>query len=111
MQGKNAYIVTNKETLSVIRRAIGKGETDGDYSSWDDFAPMDTNRRTFRPGDEAYYALLYTPNGRGIEWMLIQHKAQLGVKTVSEITVFGVENAPTLYFEIEDVSLIEQVGV
>jgi hypothetical protein len=39
----------------------------------------------------------------GIAWLLIQHKAQLGVKTVSEITVFGADDDGSLYFKIDSV--------
>lgn len=102
-------VVTNRETLSVMRRAVGEGEFDEKFQDWGKFDPIDTNGRTFRPSEDAFYALLYTPNGRGIGWSLIQHKAQLGIKTVSEITVFGANDSPMLYFKIDDVSLMDQV--
>ncbi|KAF2812679.1 uncharacterized protein BDZ99DRAFT_354869, partial [Mytilinidion resinicola] len=35
-------------------------------------------------------ALLGTPNGNSLGWFLINHKAQLGLKTVESVTVFGV---------------------
>lgn len=34
------------------------------------------------------WAILGTPNGRGAAWMLLQHKAQLGLKTFSDVTIF-----------------------
>lgn len=33
-------------------------------------------------------AILATPNGAGVAWWLIDHKSQLGVKTVKSVTVF-----------------------
>ena len=101
-------VVTNTETLSVMRRAVGEGEFDESFNDWGKFDPIDTNGRTFRAGEEAFYALLYTSNGRGIGWLLIQHKAQLDIKTVSKITVFGAGGSPMLYFSLDDLSLIDQ---
>lgn len=71
-------IITNGETLSVMRRAVGEGEFDEDFKNWGKFEPIDTNGRTFRPGDEAFYALLYTPNGRGIGWFLFSIRRSWG---------------------------------
>ncbi|KAF2819010.1 hypothetical protein CC86DRAFT_307928, partial [Ophiobolus disseminans] len=48
-------------------------------------------------------AILGTPNGSSVAYMLIQHKSQLGHKTVSKITVFQQDNQPMLLFHIVDV--------
>ncbi|KAM0718204.1 hypothetical protein Q7P37_006536 [Cladosporium fusiforme] len=34
-------------------------------------------------------ALLGTPNGRGVAWLLIQHKEQLGLKVPDAVSIFG----------------------
>ncbi|KAF2787673.1 hypothetical protein K505DRAFT_342750 [Melanomma pulvis-pyrius CBS 109.77] len=49
-------------------------------------------------------ALLGTPNGRGVAFLLIQHKRQLGHKVVDGVTVF-IEGltTPSLLFYIRDV--------
>lgn len=49
-------------------------------------------------------ALLGTPNGHGVAFLLIQHKRQLGHKVVDSVTVFieGV-TTPSLLFYIRDV--------
>lgn len=39
--------------------------------------------------EEDGQALLGTPNGCGIAWLLIQHKEQLGVKVPDAVTIFG----------------------
>ncbi|OGM48779.1 hypothetical protein ABOM_003055 [Aspergillus bombycis] len=75
----------------------------GVYDIFFKYSPMRENGRTFRPGSEEYYALLYCPNGRGIGWLLTQHKAQLGLLTVSSITVFGEDGEAMLYFKIDPV--------
>ncbi|RHZ60825.1 uncharacterized protein CDV56_108825 [Aspergillus thermomutatus] len=96
-------IVINGDTLAIMRRAIGKP---ADFEGWGELRPMKEKGRTFRPGSDAYYALLYSPNGRGVGWLLIQHKAKLGLRTVSEITVFGgSDGEPVMYFKIEPVKL------
>ncbi|KAJ1713068.1 hypothetical protein NYO67_4747 [Aspergillus flavus] len=93
-------VVAIEQSLSIMRQALG--ETD-DFKDWDKYTPMNTDGRTFRPGSDEYYALLYCPNGRGIGWLLTQHKAQMGLLTVSSITVFGQDGEPMLYFKIEPV--------
>lgn len=80
--------------------AIGEGDT---FSDWASLSPLQEAGRTFRPGSDGYYALLNTPNGFGLAWFLIQHKAQLGIKTVSEITVSRADDEPSLYFKIDSV--------
>ncbi|KAL3464834.1 hypothetical protein BJX64DRAFT_286022 [Aspergillus heterothallicus] len=92
--------VANEVTAGIMRKAIGVDDT---FSEWDSLSPLHEGGRTFRPGSDAYYALLNTPNGFGIAWFLIQHKAQLGIKTVSEITVFGADGERSLYFKIDPV--------
>ncbi|KAB8067803.1 hypothetical protein BDV29DRAFT_196156 [Aspergillus leporis] len=93
-------IVINAETLATMRQAIGEAE---DFSAWNKLSPMKEKGKTFRPGQDEYYALLYSPNGRGIGWLLTQHKAQLGLRTVSSITVFGADGEAALYFKIDPV--------
>ncbi|KAB8232368.1 hypothetical protein ETB97_006282 [Aspergillus alliaceus] len=93
-------IVANQQTLNIMRQAIGEAD---DFKDWDKYSPIQENGRTFRPGSDEYYALLYSPNGRGIGWMLTQHKTQLGLLTVSSITVFGSDGEPVLYFKIDPV--------
>ena len=43
---------------------------------------------TFDIESEEGRAILGTPNGSGVAWMLIQHKAQLGEKKIKKVTVF-----------------------
>jgi hypothetical protein len=48
-------------------------------------------------------ALLRSPNGLGVAMLLIQHKKQLGHKTVEKIMVFHKNNTLMMLFRIVDV--------
>jgi len=59
-------------------------------------------------------AILTTPNGSGIYWLLLNHKAQFGIKTVTKVSVWadspdkaGDANPKNmdlcLYFQFDDV--------
>jgi hypothetical protein len=50
-------------------------------------------------------ALLGTPNGSSVAFMLVQHKQQLGHKTVDKITVFEQKRELMLLFHIVDVEV------
>lgn len=43
---------------------------------------------TFEMTSDQGKALLGTPNGGGVAWILINHKAQLGIKTISSVTIW-----------------------
>ncbi|KAF1968726.1 hypothetical protein BU23DRAFT_258350 [Bimuria novae-zelandiae CBS 107.79] len=48
-------------------------------------------------GYEEGVALLGTPNGAGVAYLLAQHKAQLGAKEVRKVSLFYAKNAGDLY--------------
>ncbi|OCK76617.1 hypothetical protein K432DRAFT_408023 [Lepidopterella palustris CBS 459.81] len=54
-------------------------------------------------------ALLASANGRGVPWMLINHRAKLGIETVESVIVFrndgsgGDGRVPSLIFILKDV--------
>ncbi|KAG7008310.1 hypothetical protein G7Y79_00006g019300 [Physcia stellaris] len=60
--------------------------------------------KRFGPGTEAFLALLGTPFGGHAGHLLMQHKRQLGLKTVSEAVVFG-DQSPDLVFVLKDMPL------
>ena len=62
----------------------------------------------FGPGDEAFLALLGTPNGAGGVYLLMQHKLALGFKTISRVLVVltGSKWEPFLIFEVVDMSCL-----
>ncbi|KAI7325645.1 hypothetical protein KC315_g7827 [Hortaea werneckii] len=50
--------------------------------------PLWNDRQTFNIGHWCYYALLATPNCRGIAWLLVQHKEGLGMKVPYSVTIW-----------------------
>jgi len=55
-------------------------------------------------------AILGTPNGAGVAWLLIQRKQELGHRTIKDVTVFWAEyeennpgDCPSLLFRIEEI--------
>ena len=43
----------------------------------------------FVPGQDEFYAILSSPNVYGTAWLLIQHKEQMGVNTITNIKAWG----------------------
>ncbi|KAI7332510.1 hypothetical protein KC315_g4632 [Hortaea werneckii] len=64
------------------------------------------HRATWAIEEESAQAILATPNGQGVAWFLAQHKAQLGHKIVTEVSVFSDTGAAfdrmNFLFKIED---------
>ena len=58
----------------------------------------------FGPGEEAFLALLGTPNGAGSVYLLMQHKRALGRKTIGRVVVVrdGEDSGPHVVFEVRD---------
>jgi len=83
-------------------------------SSWSDL-PLWDQKMTFLPDTEGYQALLATVQLKGIFWMLLQHREQLGKKSIKEISIFkddimGIgegndpeDRGPSIYIEVENV--------
>jgi hypothetical protein len=59
--------------------------------------------RTYRAGSPEFSALLGSPNGSGVAYLLIQHKRQLGHKTVDRVTIFRKKWDTMLLFYVTDV--------
>lgn len=83
-------------------------------SSWSDL-PLWDQRLTLQPNTEEFDALLATVQLKGIMWMLLQHREQLGKKYIKKMCIFkdeitGVvpdndpeDRGPSIYLELEDV--------
>ncbi|KAI7353574.1 hypothetical protein KC354_g11458 [Hortaea werneckii] len=89
--------VVSSKTKELANEALQKsGKV---LASWD-------QRTTWAIKEEAAQALLATPNGQGVAWFLAQHKAQLGRKVVTEVSVFskpeGLFGNLNIFFKIED---------
>jgi hypothetical protein len=73
--------ISEKDTLSVIAELIAKLPDEDRYLPWPGIS-FDMAR-----SDHAK-ALLGTPNGSGVAWLLTQHRSQLGWKDVAEVRLF-----------------------
>ncbi|KAH6881580.1 hypothetical protein BKA58DRAFT_433361 [Alternaria rosae] len=93
--------IMNTKTKAVVQHIVKDAPVNGDESY------------SFRIDDDRDHvaALLGTPNGAGVAWLLIQHKRQLGHKTVNKVTldchdksIMPRDNTivPSLVFHIRD---------
>jgi hypothetical protein len=92
--------IANDDTQDVLKEALGSRKP----TSWATrvtFVPTPLNGQ-ITDDNYAFYAILATPNVRGIAWMLIQHKnpAQLGLKYIDSISVWLDDGVYTLYIHI-----------
>lgn len=71
--------VENKASMSLIARALQRRKTE--LSTW----PGGTIHMNSDEGK----AILGSPSGTGVAYLLAQHKRQLGKKTISRVTVFA----------------------
>ncbi|GAB1742592.1 hypothetical protein NU219Hw_g8131t1 [Hortaea werneckii] len=102
-------IKSPEQTVGAIQACLGsRGYNNGRLPLWND-------RQTFNIGHWCYYALLATPNSRGIAWLLVQHKQGLGMKVPYSVTIWWPTDRgqsqvvdlidwPSLLWEIKDVN-------
>lgn len=65
--------------------------------------PTWANRETFTPDDEdddGFFGILAGAHGSGAAYFLLQHKAQLGLRKVSSITVWAVNGGHSVLWSI-----------
>ena len=78
--------ISNSETKNMLARVLQKNfkkdpvAGTGRAPKWPEF-------KKITPDMYGFNALLYTPNIRGIVWLLIQHHDLIGKKTIESITV------------------------
>ncbi|KAF7173943.1 hypothetical protein CNMCM5623_006162 [Aspergillus felis] len=93
------FSISNTDSGNIIAQVTG-GETIGGGKK-----PM-----VFEAGNSNFNALLGTPNGSGVAWLLINHKAQMGLKTIASISLFrsndplGGDPVTNMGFEIVEYS-------
>jgi hypothetical protein len=110
--------IHNDDTLAIMSHLIGEDSGTKLLIG----SPLSDESRQARPHwpgmvfdmeSEAAQALLGTPNGSGVGWLLAQRKRELGHKVVGKVTLFfsefdhedgDVEDQPNLLFHIEDVN-------
>ncbi|KAF2648826.1 hypothetical protein K491DRAFT_611948 [Lophiostoma macrostomum CBS 122681] len=92
--------IQNHQTLSIVNKVLERNNVET-LPEWPGI--------TFDINTEQAHALLGTPNGSGIAFLLFQHKQQLGHKTVEKVTMFYENNPsdlhrwPSLLFHLKDV--------
>lgn len=74
--------ISNEQTNQLIASCLQK--TEKKLSEWPGL--------TFDMGTDEGHALLGSPNGATFAYFLIQHKAQLGAKTISKVTIIRPES-------------------
>ena len=100
--------IENEDTMSVIDRvtAASGGE-------------IQTNGLTWVMNNDVAKAMLGTPNGVGVAWLLAQHQKELGHKVVESVTLFwekkysGTEElkfCPSLVFHLKDAGVADEIG-
>jgi hypothetical protein len=70
--------IINDDTKNIINEALRR--TGQSLSEWPGVE--------FSMTSDEGKAILGTPNGGGVAWFLVDHKKELGVKTVESVTVF-----------------------
>ncbi|KAL8820052.1 MAG: hypothetical protein Q9223_001658 [Gallowayella weberi] len=70
--------------------------------------------RMWGAGTQSFSALLGTPTGARAVYLLMQHKRQLGFKTITKVTLFGktqaqwLANGPDVVFEVAN--MVHKIG-
>jgi hypothetical protein len=114
------YEVLNADTRAVCSTIVAslrkqRQERANPGISYDDWLPRWPGI-TFSVDSEDAVALCGTPNGSGVLWLLAQHKAGLGRKTIDKVALLyrkgngmGLREVPTLIFYIKDVVVNDDV--
>jgi hypothetical protein len=85
--------ITNKESIAVIKEVLERRTEQAKV--WPGLQISMTERDA--------WAILGSPNGHGVAWLLLQHKDQLGLKSVRAVTIYQCEGQWfCLCFWIED---------
>jgi hypothetical protein len=95
--------IVNTTTRAVAEHIMVSKTDEGRWPAWGD--------ASWSMGSDEAKALLGTPNGAGVAWLLAQHKEQLGHKTIRKVhLVYNANNSltyhgrlvPSLVFELRD---------
>ncbi|KAL5114890.1 hypothetical protein ACEQ8H_007208 [Pleosporales sp. CAS-2024a] len=81
--------IQNQETLQVVAQVMGLPDASEKSCHEQGFVPRPAWPGTaFEMDTEEAVALLGTPNGKGVGWLLAQHKEELGHRVVHRVSVF-----------------------
>ncbi|CAA9962989.1 hypothetical protein PTMSG1_06357 [Pyrenophora teres f. maculata] len=81
------HIVNKLRAEHALSPSVGEGNTGEAEADLDTWLPTWPGV-SFDVGEVEAKALCGTPNGKGVLWMLAQHRAELGHKTVVKVTLF-----------------------
>ena len=95
--------ISNQETLKVVRALCGQAQL---TDCW-------VQNRTYDPDSDEGKALIGTPNGASVAWLLLKHRQNLGRKRITRVTLMAnpemlngtelLSDSPHLCFDLEDV--------
>lgn len=71
-----------------ILKSVFKLKKENDRDELEEKIPLEAKAKVFSMNTDEGKALLGTPNGKGVAWLLINHKAQLGMKQIKEVKVW-----------------------
>lgn len=81
-------VVSNTKTRDLAARLFRKAQ-------WTDVP--DWPGRDFLPGSDDFHALIGSNNGKGVAYLLLQHREQLGTKTITKVRVWKDHTLHVLY--------------
>jgi hypothetical protein len=81
--------IVNSKTTAVIDHIVASNEYEKRYPGW--------GRASWEMGSNEVTALLGTPNGAGIAYLLAQHKTHLGRKTLGKVHLVYNEDDSNAY--------------
>ncbi|EDU43951.1 conserved hypothetical protein [Pyrenophora tritici-repentis Pt-1C-BFP] len=88
------WTITNRDTVVVTSKLLTDYRAEEEED--EEWVPVWPGI-SFDADSEQAHALLGTPNGSGVAWLLVQHKRQLGHKVVKKVTLFyTIRNVGTL---------------
>ena len=97
---KSLKLITKCHAKSNATMRIG-GQALGGANSWGIWPG-----KTFSKGSDQFAALMATPSGRGVAWLLLTHRVQFGWKSVKSVNLWSDKdhNAESNYytFQLED---------
>jgi hypothetical protein len=94
-------MITNADTNTVLRTVLDNLRQK--YDLGDLFLPRWPGL-TFTMETDEGKALLGTPNGSGIAWLLVQHRKYLSHKAVEKVQLwYSITSAPNLLFHLKNV--------
>ncbi|KAH7412852.1 hypothetical protein BKA64DRAFT_718838 [Cadophora sp. MPI-SDFR-AT-0126] len=94
--------ISNDQTKYYATKAVGDGgRTLGNWANRAVFTQTGVESDAVKDGGKGLKALLGSPNGKGIYWLLQTHKAQLGIKTIEKVEVWVNDPEEEAYGRLE----------